>query len=156
MGLSLKKEEMIKYLEELKAPEETFRCMLWGTVYAKLSSFHDHSVASLIMAFTPAPGVGGFLNNAFCYIGVTDQKIYVAALDSYNTSKIVGTFALPFANITSLKVSKAFGSYIVDIECGEYVGLTVKSTSIGTNIKDQKERMGEFVAAIETLKGYYQ
>ena len=151
MGLSLKKEEMIQYLENIKAPGENFSCMLWGTVIAKLSSFHDHSAASIIMAFTLAPGVGGFLNNAFCYIGVTEQKIYVVALDSYNTSKIVGTFAVPFANITSFKGGKAFGSYTVTLECGERISLTVKSTSVGTNIKDQKERMAEFVTAMEAL-----
>ena len=77
------------------------------------------------------------------------------ALDAYDTSRITGTFALPFANITSLNVRKALlgGSHKVEIVCGEFVSLTVKGISLGTDIKDQKERMVEFLAAIEALKG---
>ena len=76
------------------------------------------------------------------------------ALDAYDTSRITGTFALPFANITSLTVRKALlgGSRKVEIECGEFISLTVKGISLGTDIKDQKERMAEFLTAIEALK----
>ena len=44
-----------------------------------------------------------------------------------------------------------FGSRTMHITgCGGgYAILTVKGTSIGTNIKDQKERMAEFWAAME-------
>ena len=154
MGLSLKKEEMIRYLEDAKAQGEYFKCMLWGTVYAKFSSFQNRSAATWIMAFSAAPGVAGSLNNCFCYIGLTDQSIYVIALDAYNTSKIIGTFALPFANFTSLKIHKTFlgASHRVEIDCGERIWLTVKSPSIGTNIKDQKAQMEEFLASIAVLK----
>ena len=154
MNLSLKKEKMIEYLENAKAQGETYRCMLWGTVNAKFSSFQNRSAASIFMAFTPAPGVAGSLNNAFCYIGLTDQSIYVIALDAYNTSRITGTFALPFTKITSLKVRKALlsGSHIVEIECGEFVSLTVKGISLGTDIKDQKARKEQFLSAIKALE----
>jgi hypothetical protein len=155
MSLSLKKEKMIAYLEGAKAPGENFRCMLWGTVYAKLS-IKNLSAVSKTMLFTAAPGAAGTPNNAFCYIGLTEGGLYVIALDAYNTEKIIGTFTLPLAGITSLKSRKALlgGSHIVEAECGgEYVSLTVKSTSLGTDIKDQKERMEGFLAAIEVLKG---
>ena len=155
MSLSLKQEKMVAYLEGAKAPGENFRCMLWGTVWAKVSSFQNRSAASVFMAFTPAPGVAGSPNNAFCYIGLTERSLYVIALDAYNTERITGTFAIPFTNIVSLKVRKALlgGSHVIEIECGEYVQLTVKSISLGTNIKDQKERMVGFLAAMEALKG---
>jgi len=155
MGLSLKKEEMVQFLENVKAPGETFSSMLWGTVIANLTSFQNRSAVSIIMAFTPAPGVGGSLNNAFCYIGLTERSLYVVAVDAYNTSKITGTFALPLVNISSLKVRKtAFGaSHTIDVEYGgEFISLTVKSTSVGTNIKDQKERMAAFLTAMEALQ----
>jgi len=154
MSLSLKKEKMIEYLEGAKAQDENFRCMLWGTVYAKFSSFQNRSATSWVMAFTPAPGVAGSLNNAFCYIGLTEKSLYVIALDAYNTARITGTFALPFANITSLKVRKALlgGSHTVEIESGDFIRLTVKGISLGTDIKDQKERMAGFLAEIEALQ----
>ncbi|MCL1854410.1 MAG: hypothetical protein FWF86_01640 [Clostridia bacterium] len=155
MSLSLKKEKMIEYLESEKARDENFKCMLWGTVYAKLSSFENRSVVSKIMTIKGAPGVAGTLNNAFCYIGMTEKSLYVTALDAYDTSRITATFAMPFANITSLNVRKGLfgGSQTVMIECGEPISLTVKGISLGTDIKDQKERMAEFLTAIEALKG---
>ena len=154
MGLSLKLEEMIDYLEDAKAPGETFSCMLWGTVYADISNFQDHSAASIAVASTLQAGVAGSLNNAFCYIGLTDKSIYVIGLDAYNTSRITASFALPLANITLLNIRKAplGASHTIEIESGEYVSLTVKGTSIGTNIKDQKDRMNAFLASMETLK----
>jgi hypothetical protein len=156
MGLSLKKEKMAEYLENAKAQDENFKCMLWGTVIAKLPKFEGRTLVSKIMFFTPAPGIGGSMpNNAFCYIGVTEKSFYVIALDAYDTSKIIGTFMLPFADITSFAARKAFlgGSHVVEIECEGHVHLTVKNTSIGTNIKDQKERVAAFLAEMETLKG---
>ena len=154
MGLSLKQEEMILFLEDAKAPGETFSCMLWGTVYADFSSFKDHSAASILMASTLTAGVAGSLNNAFCYIGLTENSIYVIGLDAYNTSTITASFALPLATITMLNIRKAplGASHTIEIESGEYVSLTVKGTSIGTNIKDQKERMQFFLAEMEKLK----
>ena len=146
---------MIGYLEEAKAQGENFRCMLWGTVYADPSNFQNQSTASLLVARSGAPGVAGSLNNAFCYIGLTGKSLYAIALDAYNTSTITGTFVLPFANITSLKTRKGlFGwSHTIEIACGEPIRLTVKSISLGTDIKDQKERLVGFLEAIEALKG---
>lgn len=155
MGLSLKKEEMIQFLEELKTPGENFNCMLWGTVIGDMSSFQGQSTATRFIAEFGGVGVTGSLNNAFCYIGLTEQGLYVIALDAYNTSKIIGTFAFPFVNITSLNVRKGLGSYTVDVVYGGSISLTVKGTSIGTNIKDQKEQMAAFLAAIESLKGSF-
>ena len=154
MGISLKKEKMIEYLEKAKAHDETFRCMLWGTVHANLTSFQNRSAASVIMFFAGAPGISGSLSGAFCYIGLTEKSLYVVALDAYNTSKITGTFCLPFTKITSLSVRKAFigVSHIVQIECGDTIRLTVKGTSIGTDIKDQKERMAIFLSEANALK----
>jgi len=153
MSLSLKKEKMIEYLENAKAQGENFRCMLWGTVYADLPLFENRSAVSIAMIFTLAPGVSAMPNNAFCYVGLTEKSIYLIALDAYSTSKIIATFVLPFEDITSLKMRKALlgGSHIIDIECGGFVKLTVKNTSIGTDIKDQKERVQEFINAMESL-----
>ena len=158
MELSLKKERMIEYLEGVKAPGETFRCMLWGVVYADTSRFQNQSLTSKVVADSDVPGVAGSSGSGFCYIGVTDQSLYVIALDSYNTSIITGTFAIPFASITGLTIRKALlgGSRTIEITCDEWISLTVKSTSIGTNIKDQKERMGEFLAIMESLKSRIQ
>ena len=155
MGLSLKSEEMVQFLENAKTPGETFRHMLWGTATSKdLLSFKNRSVASAIMFFTATPGAAGMLAQAFCYIGMTDNCLYVIALDAYNTSKIVGTFALPYADITSLKLRKTMlgASYTIDIECGGYLSLVVKGVSLGTDIKDQKERMEGFLTALEGWK----
>ena len=157
MGLSLKKEEMVQFLEAAKSPGENFNSMLWGTVYADLSSFQGHSAASQFMAGFGGAGVAGSLDNAFCYIGLTEHNMYVIALDSYNTSKIIGTFALTFANMTSLDMRKGFGgSYTVTVGYGSNIDLTVKGVSIGTDIKDQKERLAGFVAAIEALQGRFR
>ena len=154
MSLSLKKEKMIEYLNCAKAPDESFTCMLWGTVFADISRFQNRAVVSLVMAFTPTPGVAGSLDNAFCYIGLTEKTLYVIALDTYNTTKITGTFALPLVHITALTLRKGLlgVSYTVEIVCGEYISLTVKGLWLGTDIKDQKERMGTFVSRIEALK----
>ena len=144
---------MIEYLEGAKAQGENFKCMLWGTVYANLPVIGNRSAASILMLFSPAPGVSGMINNAFCYIGLTERTLYVIALDAYDTSRILGTFALPLAGITSLKTRKTpLGPHVVVIECGEYVKLSIKNTSLGTNIKDQKERAEEFLAEMELLK----
>jgi len=43
-------------------------------------------------------------------------------------------------------------SRIVEVECGERIELTVKRTWFGTNIKDQKVRMAEFLEAIDALQ----
>ena len=157
MGLSLKKEEMVQFLESAKSQDERFKHMLWGTVIAKLPSIQNRSAASQVMLFfSHVPGVAGTPDNAFCYIGITEKSLYVIALDTYDTSKIIGTFILPFVEITSLAVWKAmFGaSHTVEIECGEHghISLTVKNTSIGTDIKDQKERVEAFLAEIGALK----
>jgi hypothetical protein len=157
MGLSLKKEEMISFLENVKIPGETFRHMLWGTATSTdLMSFQNRSAASIIIFFTASAGVSGSLIQAFCYIGMTDTSLYVVALDAYNTSQIVGTFTLPYANITSLKIRKtalgASHTIEIDIEGGGFISLVVKGISIGTDIKDQKERMAGFLAAIEGWK----
>ena len=155
MGLSLKKEEMVQFLEAAKTPGEAFSCMLWGTVYADISHFQGHSELSRMVGGFGGAGVAGSLNNAFCYIGLTGQGLYVIALDAYNTSSITATLAVPIANITAIKITKGLGSYLLDIACGEPVSLTVKGTSIGTNIKDQKERMAAFIAAMEGLKARF-
>ena len=155
MGLSLKREEMIEFLEAAKTQAENFGCMLWGTVYADISSFQNRSDVSNIISWFGAPGVSGSLDGAFCYIGLTEQSLYVIALDAYNTSKIIGTFVIPFHNITSVKLSKGLGSFTVVIDSGSSVSLTVKNTSIGTNIKDQKERVAGFLEAIEILKSRF-
>ena len=156
MGISLKKDEMVEFLEVLKTPDENFTIMLWGTVYAKASKFQDRSAASEYMIDEGGVGVTGSLNNAFCYIGLTDRGLYVVALDSYNTSKIIGTIKVPFEQITALNVLKApFGaSYTAEVHfAGDFIGVTVKSTSVGTNIKDQKERMNTFLSQIAALQG---
>ena len=153
MGLSLKKDEMIKFLQEIKADGETFSCMLWGVCYAKLPIFENRSTASIIMLFSLRPGVAGTIDNAFCYIGITQKSLYVIALDAYNTSKVISSFAVPFTSINSLKMKKGMtGSYTVDVESEGNIRLVVKSTSLGTDIKDQKERLTGFVVQIEALQ----
>ncbi|MCL2815943.1 MAG: hypothetical protein FWD23_15210 [Oscillospiraceae bacterium] len=154
MSLSLKKEKMAEFLEAAKSQGESFRCMLWGTVIADLPVIKNRTVVSVIMQFTLAPGVAATMNNAFCYIGLTETSLYVVAVDSYNTSKVIGNFVLPLAQITSLKTRKAFfgNSHTVEIECDGFISLTVKSTSLGTNIKDQKQRKESFMAEMEILK----
>ena len=155
MSLSLKKEKMVEFLEGAKAQGENFKCMLWGTVYADLPIIENRSAMSIAMLFTLAPGVSGTVNNAFCYIGLTEKSLYVIALDTYDTSRVIGTFTLPFENMTSIKIRKALigGSHTVEVECGSFISLTVKSISLGTNIKDQKIRMEGFLAEMEALKG---
>jgi len=81
MNFILKKEKMIAYLEGIKAKGETFTCMLWGIVHANISSFHDRSAMSWISAFTFGEGVWGSLDKACCYIGLTEKRLYVVALD---------------------------------------------------------------------------
>ena len=154
MGLSLKKEKMIEYLERAKMQGESFRCMLWGTVFADLPILKNRSAVSVAMLFTLAPGVSGTLNNAFCYIGLTEKCLYVIALDAYNTSNIIGTFSVPFTHITSINLRKTSlgASHTVEVEYGGFISLTVKGISLGTNISDQKERMKVFLAAIEDLQ----
>jgi len=155
MGLSLKQEEMLEFLEAAKTESESFSVMLWGTAYASASKFQDRSAASNMIIGEGGGGVVGSVNNAFCYIGLTDQCLYAIAVDSYNTSKVIGTIKVPFAQITSLNVRKAaFGaSHTVEVSFGDdFVSLTVKSTSVGTNIKDQKERMNAFLSQVEALK----
>ena len=155
MGLSLKKEEMIEFLENVKAQDESFRCMLWGTVIASPSSYQNQGVLSKAISRSTAPGVAGSLYQKFCYIGLTEKSLYVIAVDIYNTSNIIGTFAFPLSMITSLKTRKGLlnVSYIVEIVCGDAISLTVKRTSLGTNIKDQGTRMEDFVSAMEKMKG---
>jgi hypothetical protein len=154
MSLSLKKEKMAEFLESAKPQDENFKCMLWGTVIADLPIIQNRNAVSVIMQFTPAPGVSGWMNNAFCYIGLTEKSLYVAAVDSYNTSKVIGNFMLPLAHITSIKIRKALlgGSRTIELDCNGPISLTVKGTSLGTNIKDQKERMEYFLSEMETLK----
>ena len=156
MGWSLKKEKMVEFLEAAKRQEEVFLCMLWGTVYAE-TRFENRSLASKVTAARGTPGVGGSPNGAFCYIGLTDQSLYVIALDFYNTSNIIGTFAFPLIHITSIAIRRGlFGwSYTVGVECGQRISLTIKGTSLGTNIKDQKERMRYFLASMESLKSRF-
>jgi hypothetical protein len=159
VGLSLKKEEMAAFLEETKVPGECFRCMLWGTVRADPESFRNQSViSSLTDDDSSIPGVVGSEDSGFCYIGLTDQSLYVVAVNALNTSMITGRWVIPFVNITALSLHKGLlgNSYAIGIEYGERIDLTVKSVSIGTNIKDQKERMKFFVAAVESLKARIQ
>ena len=130
--------------------------MLWGRVYAKFTKFHDRSAATLI--FILAPGVGGAINNAFCYIGTTATSFYIGAVDPYNTDKKIGEFTIPYSEITALKVYKSSlgGEHRVEIDCGERITLAVKSLSLGTNIKDQKERFTQFIADMNVLKTRFQ
>jgi hypothetical protein len=153
MGLSLKKEDMVTFLEEIKEDDESFKCMLWATLYAKLPVFKGKSTVSKVMQFTLTPGVGGMINNSFCYAGITDKTLYVVAVDSYDTSRVIATFKLPFSDMEVFKINKGLmGVYKLTIDTGNQVILTLKSTSIGTNIKDQKERVVDFLAAVEPLK----
>ena len=155
MGLSLKKEEMTEYLENAKAHGEYFKCMLWGTVIADPSSYQNQRAVTRAMAHSSAPGVAGSKYQRFCYIGLTEKSLYVIAVDTYNTSKIIGTFALDIAKATSLNMRKGFlgASYTVSVRCGGLISLTVKKTSLGTDIRDQKTRVEQFISALEALKG---
>ncbi|MCL1803071.1 MAG: hypothetical protein FWG30_05430 [Eubacteriaceae bacterium] len=154
MSLSLKKEKMIEYLQDAKKHDENFECMLWGTIYADNLSFKNRSAMSKGMVFTAAPGVSGSLNQAFCYIGMTEKSFYAIALDAYDTSKIIGTFYIPYTSISSLHVQKAIltNTHRVMIDFGDIVTLTVKGISLGTDINDQKERMADFLAAARVLQ----
>ena len=157
MGLSLKQKEMVEFLEAAKQGNESFKTMLWGTIIAELPLIEGRTAVSAIMQFMPVGGVAAMPNNAFCYIGLTEKALYVIAVDTYDTSRVIGTFVLPFTKMTSLKVRKALmgGSHIIEAECGGHISLTVKSTSLGTNIKDQKVRMQEFLAEMEALKSRF-
>ena len=183
MNLSLKKENMTEYLEAVKAQGEFFICMLWGTVIPDLSNVENLSIfstgADLIIPnsqnpsyFQFAPDVIEWFNNAmprakmkyirrinaypsFCYIGLSEKSLYVVAVDRSDTSRIIGTIALPLASITSLKIRKTIlGSIILNItgDSSGHAILTIKGTSTGTDIEDQRERMAAFLAAIDALK----
>jgi len=157
MTLSLKKEKMVEFLEGHKAQGETFSCMLWGTVFADEAYFQNWGLVSRIMFSQNAAGISGSPNTAFCYIGLTEQSLYVVAVDTNDTSKITAVFTVPFADVSFLSIKKALmGSQIIDIGCAgfteEAMRLTIKGTSVGTNIKDQKERMQAFITAMEALK----
>jgi len=43
------------------------------------------------------------------------------------------------------------GSHTVEVECGGFLSLTVKGVSLGTNIKDQKKRLEDFLEMIKPL-----
>ena len=155
MGWSLKREKMTEFLENIKTPGENFRCMLWGTIYTNPLNFQNRSVASIAMSMTGTPGVVGSLSGGFCYIGLTDQSLYVVAVDSYNTSIVTGNFAIPFADMKFLKMRVAlFGvSRTVEVTSDVlYMSLTVKGVTLGTDIYDQKERMWEFWQTMESLR----
>ena len=154
MGLSLKQQEMVEFLESAKQKNESFKVMLWGTIIADLPLLEDRTIASAIMVFMPVGGVAAMPNNAFCYIGISEKCLYAIALDAYNTSKIIGTFVLPFDQLTALNVRKTMlGSYVVEATCEDsFVSLTVKNTALGTNIKDQKQRVEIFMEEIQKVK----
>ena len=154
MGLSLKQKEMVEFLEAAKQGNESFITMLWGTIIAELPLIEGRTAVSAIMQFMPVGGVAAMPNNAFCYIGVSDRSLYAIALDAYNTSKIIGTFVVPFNRMSALQVRKTMlGSYVVDAICEDgSVNLTVKNTSLGTDIKDQKQRVEAFITEIQRIK----
>jgi len=133
---------MIEYLEAAKSKGVSFRCMLWGTVNANV-----YAIEGVMPPRNRMP---------FCYIGLTEKCLYLVTLGVFFTSKATWTFTFPFADITMLKVRKGpFGIwYTIKIKGGDDVPLwfSVKGISLGTDIKDQKERMSVFLAEIETLK----
>lgn len=169
MSLSLKKEQMEVFLRQSAGEGAQFSCMLWGVIIASPAEYFEMgSTATLIASGLLVPGVAGSLSQAFCYIGCTSDCIYMVAVDTYRTENAVARFTIPFAQINAVKAKKSLlsGTYTVEIDSvmidpGEGEGpeelpawfmLQVKDTSMGTNIKDQKENKERFLGILEQIK----
>jgi hypothetical protein len=160
MGLLLKREEMVRFLEGAKVnPQENFSCMLWGTVRGNAADFSapDESLMRDLTDLGSNLSIANDPNGGFCFIGLTESCLYVIVLDGYNSSHIIGTYKFPIAGITELKIRTGISigaTKDLDIVCGgKYIMPNVRATSMGTTIKDQKQQMSVFLSAMGAIQG---
>lgn len=171
MGLSLKTADMNAFLHQSAGEAADFSCMLWGVIMASPSAYllRNRTAEDIDRGFI-LPGDNEPLSNTFCFIGCTNDCLYMVALYSYNTSVPLARFAIPFDAIKKVSVRKAFitGTRTFEIDCTltdigdeddpeetEYPAwfmVEVKNITLGTDIKDQRENADAFFRILERFQ----
>ena len=136
MALVMNDTDMKRMLEELCPEGETYTAMAWGT----------------IMAGTAEVLALGALSNIYCYIGVTQRSFIVAALGTFDISKINGKICLPFTGIESVKVKHGLipSQRIIKLKAeGLKLKISLVNNTITAKVKEQKQGIAGICEALE-------
>ena len=86
------------------------------------------------------------LINSNAYLGLTEKAINLVALNPLDVTKIIGLFSIPRDQITKIDIQKKSFSYIVIFHLGtEIIRTKMNLVAIGTNIKDQRRNVENFI-----------
>ena len=126
MALKIKEKDMNTMLESIKPKDETYKAKTWST----------------IMSGTVKLLALGALSNVSAYVGVTENEMTVAVLDTIDISHIYGELHIRYDQIKSLKIKKSIipGQRVVHIETdSSKLKMTLFNNPLSAKIPNQKE-----------------
>ena len=140
-------------LDALLTEGESYQAKIWAVLMADTAT-----VAGLVGFSHFVTGNSGFagalgaFTNQYCYVGLTEQSINIAVIETMDVSQVKAQFKIPRTAIQNVKVK---GSFIpgrktvhLSLEGKKKFSISVMSSAIGTDIKDQKENATKFIEAI--------
>ncbi len=138
MAVLLNGEDMERLLEEVRPEGETYRGKTWGT----------------ILAGTAAVLALGALSNVSCYVGVTDDSLVLAVMDTFDISHLHGRLCLPFSQMEKVKIKRGLvpSQRIIKLKSGDTkLKLSLVNNPLTARIEGQKENIRIICEALEKL-----
>ena len=136
MSLMMNGEDMNRMLEELRPEGETYTGKAWGTIMGG-------TITALAL---------GALSNVYCYVGVTENSLVIATLETFDISHIYGKVCLPFTDIKALKIGRGIipSQRIIKLKAdGLKLKLSLVNNSITARGIDQTSGMNAILSALE-------
>ena len=137
MSLLLNENDMNTMLEKIRPQNETYIAKMWTT----------------IMSGTVKLFALGALSNVSAYVGVTDDEITIAVLDTIDISHIYGELHVPYDQIRSLKIKKSFipGQKVILVETdSSKLKLTLFNNPLSAKIPNQKQAIDKIITTLQT------
>ncbi len=143
---SMNEEQKQRFLNEMLRSGESYQAAVWGIAAAD---------AKTCTMFSTLPA-GMAAANMYCYIGMSEENINLVLVSSSDPSRQFGKMRLPFARIESAAVKNSLipGRRVIDlIVSGRVVRLQLTNSTVGTDLKDQKEGIRRIAERIRTEYG---
>ena len=137
-SLTMSEESKNKYLDEILEENESYLSKVVGKIPFCSSSLKEYSINNKKLVEKM---------NVYAYFGLTDSCLTIASLSSLNVTVTNGQFKIPLSDISSIEITKKSFSYIITahLESGN-IQLSLPIVSIGTNIKNQRQNVEQFVS----------
>ncbi|RDU22025.1 hypothetical protein [Anaerosacchariphilus polymeriproducens] len=158
MSMKMSEQDKNTMLDQLLPEGEQYKAKMWGVIMAGMKDIAAIGVLGGLLAGVTSTALGGgaagamgALSNEYCYIGLTEKRIVVCVIQKLDCSKVKGSFQIPFNEIMNVKVSKSIipGRSVVNIPVkGGKIKLSLMTSSIGSDIQNQKENVQIFLQNI--------